>query len=90
MSRQVLTSRNIRSSLLHDFLYGGLNYRIEHHLFPTVPRPYLRKCQPLTMADCAEQGLEYYEVSAARSYAEVLAHLRQVTEQVCRSGGQPL
>ncbi|MFJ3880996.1 fatty acid desaturase family protein [Streptomyces sp. NPDC090077] len=89
LSRQVLTSRNIRSSRLHDFLYGGLNYQIEHHLFPTVPRPNLRACRPLTMAHCAEQGIEYYEVSAARSYAEVLAHLRGVTEQVRESAGRP-
>ncbi|MEU3007296.1 acyl-CoA desaturase [Streptomyces sp. NPDC007020] len=88
LSRQVLTSRNIRSSLVHDFLFGGLNYQIEHHLFPTVPRPNLRKCRPLTMAHCAEQGLPYHEVSAIRSYIEVLAHLRQVTERVKESGSR--
>ncbi|TLQ41927.1 fatty acid desaturase family protein [Streptomyces marianii] len=82
LSRQVLTSRNIRSSRVHDFLYGGLNYQIEHHLFPTMPRPNLRKVRPLTRAHCATQDLPYYEVSATRSYVEVLAHLRQVTEQV--------
>ncbi|WP_030729033.1 fatty acid desaturase family protein [Streptomyces sp. NRRL S-237] len=85
LSRQVLTSRNIRSSRLHDFLFGGLNYQIEHHLFPTVPRPNLRRCRPLTMAHCAEMGLPYHEVSATRSYIEVLAHLRQVTDQVRRN-----
>ena len=37
----VLTFRNIRSSLVHDFLFGGLDCQIEHHLFPAVPRPNL-------------------------------------------------
>ncbi|MEU8541831.1 acyl-CoA desaturase [Streptomyces sp. NPDC048717] len=89
LSRQVLTSRNIRGSLLHDFFYGGLNYQIEHHVFPTMPRANLRKCRPLTMAHCAQQGLPYYEVSATRSYIEVLAHLRGVTEQVRQNASRP-
>ncbi|MGW1213921.1 fatty acid desaturase family protein [Streptomyces sp. NPDC002499] len=84
LSRQVLTSRNIRSSRLHDFLYGGLNYQIEHHLFPGMPRPHLRRCRPLVMAYCAELGLPYYEVGAFRSYREVLAHLAGVTREVER------
>src|SRR5512133_1832951 len=44
---QVLTSRNVRGSRLVDFLLGGLNYQIEHHLFPNMPRPNLRHAQPL-------------------------------------------
>nr|WP_244291529.1 hypothetical protein [Streptomyces subrutilus] len=62
---------------------------MEHHLFPTVPRPNLRKCRPLAMAPCAELGLPYHEVSATRSYIEVLAHLRQVTERVKGGGPRP-
>ena len=46
MTRQVVTSRNIRSSYLTDFLYGGLNYQIEHHLFPAMPRKALRQRAP--------------------------------------------
>ncbi|GGP97685.1 fatty acid desaturase [Streptomyces roseolilacinus] len=84
LSRQVLAPRNIRSSLVHDFLHRGLDYRIEPHLFPTVPRPNPRECRPLTTAHCAEQGLPYCEVSATRSSIEVRARLRQVTEQVGR------
>ena len=34
MRRQVLTSRNVAGSRLVDFVLGGLNYQIEHHLFP--------------------------------------------------------
>ena len=38
LRRQVLTSRNVRGGLLTDFALGGLNYQIEHHLFPSMPR----------------------------------------------------
>jgi fatty acid desaturase len=40
-----------------DFLMGGLNYQIEHHLFPSMPRPNLRRAQPLVRAFCAERGV---------------------------------
>jgi fatty acid desaturase len=43
LRRQVLTSRNIRGNWLIDYLLGGLNFQIEHHLFPSMPRPNLRK-----------------------------------------------
>ena len=29
-----------------DFMMGGLNYQIEHHLFPSMPRPHLRRAAP--------------------------------------------
>ncbi len=34
LERQVLSSRDLASHPLWDFLYGGLNYQNEHHLFP--------------------------------------------------------
>ena len=80
MTRQVVTSRNIRSSYLTDFLYGGLNYQIEHHLFPAMPRKSLRKARPMTIAYCQEIGMPYYEVGVFRSYAEVLIHLYRTTK----------
>ena len=42
LRRQVLMSRNIRGSRMLDTVMGGLNYQIEHHLFPSMPRPHLR------------------------------------------------
>ena len=39
LRRQVLMSRNVRGGWLTNFALGGLNYQIEHHLFPSMPRP---------------------------------------------------
>ncbi len=39
LRRQVLMSRNVRGGVIADFAMGGLNYQIEHHLFPSMPRP---------------------------------------------------
>jgi fatty acid desaturase len=78
LRRQVLTSRNVRGSWPVDWLLGGLNYQIEHHLFPTMPRPNLRRAQPLIRAFCQQQGLPYAEASLVGSYAEAIRHLHTV------------
>ena len=78
LRRQVLTSRNVRGSWLMDFVLGGLNYQIEHHLFPNMPRPNLRRAQPLIRAFCQQRGLPYTEASLFGSYAEAVRHLHAV------------
>ncbi|HTE68356.1 MAG TPA: acyl-CoA desaturase [Actinomycetes bacterium] len=78
LHRQVLTARNVRGSRLVDFLLGGLNYQIEHHLFPNLPRPNLRHAQPLVRAFCQQHGLNYTEASLFGSYAQALHHLHAV------------
>jgi fatty acid desaturase len=75
---QVLTSRNVRGSRLVDFLLGGLNYQIEHHLFPNMPRPNLRRAQPLVRAFCSQHDLPYTEATMFGSYAQALRHLHTV------------
>jgi fatty acid desaturase len=78
LSRQVLTSRNVRGGWLTDLALGGLNYQIEHHLFPSMPRPSLRPAQTLVRAFCEQHGLPYCEASLAGSYAQALRHLYAV------------
>lgn len=43
LRRQVLTSRNVDGGALTDVFMGGLNYQIEHHLFPSMPTPPWRR-----------------------------------------------
>ena len=76
LRRQVLTSRNIRGSWLSDLALGGLNYQIEHHLFPSMPRPSLRHAQAPVRAFCAQRGIPYLETGLLASYAQVLRHLQ--------------
>jgi fatty acid desaturase len=78
LRRQVLTSRNVRGGWLTDIALGGLNYQIEHHLFPSMPRPNLRRSQPLIREYCQQHGLPYCEASLAGSYAQALRHLSLV------------
>jgi len=78
LRRQVLTSRNVRGGTWVDFTLGGLNYQIEHHLFPTMPRPNLRIAQPVVRAFCAAKGIEYAQCGWLRTYGYVLEHLHAV------------
>jgi fatty acid desaturase len=78
LRRQVLTSRNVHGGRLTDLALGGLNYQIEHHLFPSMPRPNLRRSQPLVAAFCAERGLPYCQATLLGSYAQALRHLNAV------------
>lgn len=80
LRRQVLTSRNIRGGAVTDWFLGGLNYQIEHHLFPSMPRPHLRLAQPLVRAHCRELGIPYTETGLVDSYRQALSHLHEVGE----------
>ncbi|SDM65029.1 fatty acid desaturase family protein [Actinacidiphila guanduensis] len=75
LRRQVLTSRNVRGGLLLDVVLGGLNHQIEHHLFPSMPAPHLRRARPIVRAYCAELGIPYAESGLLSSYAQALRHL---------------
>ncbi len=79
MREQILTARNIRPNFLTDCYYGHLNYQIEHHLFPTMPRHHSRKAREIVKKFCAEKGIEYYETSVIRSYVEILQHMHKIS-----------
>ena len=75
LRRQVLTSRNVRGGWFTDQLLGGLNYQVEHHLFPNMPRGNLRRAQAIVRQYCAERAIQYTETSLFGSYAMALRHL---------------
>ena len=78
LRKQVLTSRNIRPSPVNDYLYGGLNYQIEHHLFPGMPRHCLKRAREIVRPFCRERSIPYHETGVARSQREILSHLHRV------------
>jgi fatty acid desaturase len=78
LRRQVLTSRNVRGGKFTDFVLGGLNYQIEHHLFPSMPRPNLRRAQAIVRSYCAGRGISYREETLLGSYAQTLRHLGEI------------
>ena len=79
LRRQVLTSRNVKSSSINDFLYGGLNYQIEHHLFPSMPRNRLKEAQKIVKPFCRAHSIPYHETSVLQSQREILQYLHHVS-----------
>jgi fatty acid desaturase len=79
LAKQVLTARNVKSHPVTDFWYGGLNYQIEHHLFPTMPRNKLREAQHHVKVFCQERGIAFHETGVLQSYAEIAAYLHEVS-----------
>lgn len=78
LRRQVLTSRNVRGGRVLDWAMGGLNYQVEHHLFPRMPSPKLHKVQPIVRAFCAERGVPYTEAGVLESQRLVIQYLNRV------------
>ena len=79
LQRQILTARNVNSGLFNDFWYGGLNYQIEHHLFPSMPRNRLKEAQLIVKDYCQSHAITYSEVSMLQSYREIMSFLHHVS-----------
>ena len=77
LSKQVLTSRNITGRFSTAFM-GGLNFQIEHHLFPSMARPHLRAASLLVKEHCAKHDIPYAETTAVKSYGIVIRYLNRV------------
>ena len=86
LREQVLTSRNVTGRWLTDFWYGGLNYQIEHHLFPTMPRKNLSKAQATVRAFCEEREIAYHQTGLFEAYWEGLRHLHETSAPLRRRG----
>ncbi|WP_053207338.1 fatty acid desaturase family protein [Jiangella muralis] len=80
LRKQVLTSRNVSGGALMDVALGGLNHQIEHHLFPSMPTPNLRKAKPIVRQHCAALGVSYAETTLIESYRIALRHMHDVGE----------
>ena len=77
-TKQVRTSRNISGGWWASALLGGLNYQVEHHLFPNMARPQLAKARLMVREHCRINSVPYTEMSLARAHASVVRHMHQV------------
>jgi fatty acid desaturase len=82
LRRQVLTSRNLIGGRFTTVVFGGLNYQIEHHLFPSMPSMNLRRCRPLVKAFCQAHAVPYTETRVLDSYRRSLRYLRSVRPEI--------
>jgi fatty acid desaturase len=76
--KQVRMSRNVSGGWWATILMGGLNYQIEHHLFPSMPRPHLHKARQLVRQHCRALDVPYTETSLIRAWGIVIEYLNRV------------
>ena len=77
LRRQTLMSRNISGGRPMGFLMGGLNYQIEHHLFPSMPSVNLHKVQPMVREYCAQKDIKYTETTLFESFGIIVRYLNR-------------
>mgnify|MGYP000936620856 CR=1 FL=1 len=80
IERQVLTSRNVTPGPFTDYMYGGLNYQIEHHLFPTMPRNNYKRARPIVREFLERNRYPYTETSVRQSLRDITTALRWASE----------
>ena len=82
---QVTTTRNITGGhgvpkWFVNWICGGLQYQVDHHLFPMMPRHHLPKAHELVESFCKEWGVTYHETDIWDGTVEVIEHLSKVSD----------
>ena len=75
---QLKTTMNVNCPEWLDWLHGGLQFQIEHHLWPRLPRHNLREARKLVKPFCEKHGLKYYEPTFIQGNIEMMRKLRAV------------
>jgi len=83
---QVTTTRNVIGGhgipqWFVDWYCGGLQYQVDHHLFPVLPRHNLPKANKLIKSFCKEWNVGYHEADMIDGTIEVLKHLASVSDE---------
>jgi len=76
---QIATTANFATgSKVATWLLGGLNFQIEHHLFPRIAHMHYPEISKLVRQVCAEHGIAYVEHTTFRK--AIAAHVRHLQE----------
>jgi fatty acid desaturase len=75
---QISSTRNIFPSRLTSFMLGGLNFQIEHHLFPTMSRYQYFRAQQVVKAFCVREQMTYSETTWLQTMRDIHAILKAV------------
>lgn len=82
LEQQVMTSRNIQGNWFVDLLYMGLNYQMEHHLFPDCPRNKLKYIVPHLRKVCKRLKIDYTVVNVLDQNKIIIGELAAIARSV--------
>jgi linoleoyl-CoA desaturase len=81
---------SFRTGLLGRFLCSGLEYQVEHHLFPNISHVHYPEISVVVQGFCAEHGLPYRSYSWATALWKSWAVLRFPQQVVGRRHVRPV
>eukprot|EP00188_Purpureofilum_apyrenoidigerum_P006047 Plantae.Rhodophyta-Purpureofilum_apyrenoidigerum.ctg8676.p1 GENE.Plantae.Rhodophyta-Purpureofilum_apyrenoidigerum.ctg8676~~Plantae.Rhodophyta-Purpureofilum_apyrenoidigerum.ctg8676.p1 ORF type:complete len:443 (+),score=63.90 Plantae.Rhodophyta-Purpureofilum_apyrenoidigerum.ctg8676:177-1505(+) len=79
---QLRTTRNVTPSWFNDFFTGGLNYQVEHHIWPTIPRHNLPKAAKVLKQFCLKHDIQYHCQGLIEGNQEVCKLIRRLSDSV--------
>ncbi|KAI3498255.1 hypothetical protein L1887_34026 [Cichorium endivia] len=74
--KQTAGTIDISCSSWMDWFFGGLQFQLEHHLFPRLPRCHLRSIVPIVRELCKKHDLPYVSLSFYDANVTTLKTLR--------------
>ncbi|RDD46581.1 Delta(8)-fatty-acid desaturase [Trichoplax sp. H2] len=77
---QLKTTLNVDCPEWLDWFHGGLQFQVEHHLFPRLPRHNLRHARKLVKELCKKHNLPYYEYGFVEANRLLLLTLKNAAE----------
>ncbi|XP_053497880.1 fatty acid desaturase 2 [Ictalurus furcatus] len=80
LSMQLRATCNIEHSAFNDWFSGHLNFQIEHHLFPMMPRHNYSRAAPLVRELCEKYGIEYQVKGLWQSWCDIVRSLKKSGE----------
>uniref|UniRef100_A0A3Q2VW64 acyl-CoA (8-3)-desaturase n=1 Tax=Haplochromis burtoni TaxID=8153 RepID=A0A3Q2VW64_HAPBU len=76
LTMQLQSTCNIEQSFFNDWFSGHLNFQIEHHLFPMMPRHNYHLVAPQVRELCEKHGIPYQEKTLWRGFADIVTSLK--------------
>ena len=84
---QLETTQNLKLPKVISFFFVGLDYQVEHHLFPKIPHHNLPKAAAITEAWCQKHGV----VHMTKPYLQALAGAsRYMADAYTRDAASPI
>jgi len=82
---QLATTMNVDCPWWMDWFHGGLQFQIEHHLFPRIARHNLRKVRDIIKPFAKKWGVHYEEKGWIDCNKKVLGTLKRTAEVARKS-----
>ncbi|XP_062849494.1 acyl-CoA 6-desaturase [Trichomycterus rosablanca] len=80
LSMQLRATCNVEQSAFNDWFSGHLNFQIEHHLFPTMPRHNYVHAAPHVRKLCEKYGVQYQVKGLWEAWSDIVRSLKKSGE----------